>query len=994
MPRPQHSRQGSARSTGLILAGGVALIFGGVLAGIALTSRKPVAPKPTGTMEPPPDVKLPPGGGSLTAGTSELFITLVDPTNPARVQYEITAERSEPLPDGRYRMTRPTASYFLRDGRTLVIQADHGQASIPDPEKATRPEGGVLEGNVRVRLFAAQPGGRRPVPASDTPDLSVTTNLLRFDGLRGELELPERFDVEHTRFTFAGLGLTAVVNEKQQRIETARVTSPLAPLTVRAAAGTAALAPRAPGASPAPRAAPSGTLGPADRTNQSAVQSASEAPLWYHATLSSAVRVVRGTARIDAEVAHAWFIAQPGPGPREFGDRLQPGAGFTLTSLGPALAIGAATSQPVPPALGGDQPMTIEWTGPLELRSASTPPQGVGRNASMVRFEGAGGRVHASDTARKASARGDALEYRAETREVALTGTADLPAEVELAGSGKVRGVEMHADLAAATARIRGGPGSLTAAGDKPRGVAWSNEADFSFATDDKGEITHVTTAHLSGEAVARDADASLHASAMHAEFVKGEGNSPVISRLTCIGQVSGDDGKGGTVGGDSLGVEFAQAQKEPKPARVAIAGGARAARGDDMLRATYIEADLGPVGDAWGATAVRARERVAYTGKDGLGAEADSLEADPVAQRVTLMGELATLRNAEGSLTAGRINLDGKARTVNIPAAGSLSRELPATEAQPAGRATASWTESLIFDDASGVAIATGDAHADMARGTAEKDTLKAARVTLHITPAPIEASPATPLATPPASPPAIPTHKPADKPAARQLLVMTATGAEGTPASVESRRYAPDVATPTLERLLYLEGGEVRADLALGTLTVPGSGKAVSLDRRAAAQNQSPSLQVGDGRGATLFRWTGSMVVERQSGTATLLGGVKMTHDALTGERSELESDSLTARFSEQPVPGSDAPRGELLTASAAGGVWMRSGGTELRADTLEYDARGRSAEAWGGAGRPVTAVDPSRATPLTAARIRWDIATGRLEVLDASTITAPRK
>ncbi|MFZ2873305.1 MAG: hypothetical protein WAZ94_02355, partial [Phycisphaerales bacterium] len=250
MRRPPNSRRGSARSTGLILAGGVALIFGGVLVGITLTSDKPKAPKPTGTMEPPPDVKLQPGPGGLTAGSSELFITLVDPANPTRVQYEITAERSEPLPDGRYRMTRPTASYFLRDGRTLVIEADHGQASIPDPGKASRPEGGVLEGNVRIRLFSPQAGGRRPVPASDTPDLLITTNLLRFDGLRGELELPERFDVEHTRFTFAGLGLTAVVNEKQQRIEMARVTSPLSPLTVRAAP----TGPAAPPVAPAPPA--------------------------------------------------------------------------------------------------------------------------------------------------------------------------------------------------------------------------------------------------------------------------------------------------------------------------------------------------------------------------------------------------------------------------------------------------------------------------------------------------------------------------------------------------------------------------------------------------------------------------------------------------------------------------------------------------------------------------------------------------------------------
>jgi hypothetical protein len=77
----------------------------------------------------------------------------------------------------------------------------------------------------------------------------------------------------------------------------------------------------------------------------------------------------------------------------------------------------------------------------------------------------------------------------------------------------------------------------------------------------------------------------------------------------------------------------------------------------------------------------------------------------------------------------------------------------------------------------------------------------------------------------------------------------------------------------------------------------------------------------------------------------------------------------------------------------------VWAKSGGgesRELSGDSLTYDPIARLIDAWGKEGAPVSVVVTSQnvpASPITAARVRWDLGAGRIDVVDPGTFSAPR-
>jgi hypothetical protein len=114
-------------------------------------------------------------------------------------------------------------------------------------------------------------------------------------------------------------------------------------------------------------------------------------------------------------------------------------------------------------------------------------------------------------------------------------------------------------------------------------------------------------------------------------------------------------------------------------------------------------------------------------------------------------------------------------------------------------------------------------------------------------------------------------------------------------------------------------------------------------------------------------------------------------------TGDRTELECDELTARVREQGSGAADLDEehmeGELLSAAAKGGVWMRSSGREMRADTLDYDAITGMVDAQAAKGRKVTVIDPKTGVPSSASRVLWNLKTDKVELKNTGPVTMPR-
>src|SRR5690606_5811716 len=147
------------------------------------------------------------------------------------------------------------------------------------------------------------------------------------------------------------------------------------------------------------------------------------------------------------------------------------------------------------------------------------------------------------------------------------------------------------------------------------------------------------------------------------------------------------------------------------------------------------------------------------------------------------------------------------------------------------------------------------------------------------------------------------------------------------------------------------------------------------------------------GAAHGATLINWLGSMRMERSSGRLDIDRAVKLSHKPSPDEpQMNLDCERLEALVREtEPGSTADQFQGELISAEAFGAVWVESGGRELVAERLTYDAITRELEATA-PGSAVIMHDGGRAATATASRILWNLATERIRIEEPGTVTAP--
>ena len=224
-PALHPSRRGLTSSAGLRLALVAGAISIGIIAVTAWRYNTNKAAKPSGRAAPTqvvPDIKAPPqvqGNNALkNLGSSDRpFLQIADRRDPTRLAGQLEAEKSTPLEGKRYRMEKPRVWIFMRDGRTMHITADSGQALIPDMS-AGRPEDGAIEGHVIAKMFAALPGGALPDPVSAEPILTLATELVKFDLRLGEVRFPDLITVVSPRVDFAGRDVLILLNEATQAL--------------------------------------------------------------------------------------------------------------------------------------------------------------------------------------------------------------------------------------------------------------------------------------------------------------------------------------------------------------------------------------------------------------------------------------------------------------------------------------------------------------------------------------------------------------------------------------------------------------------------------------------------------------------------------------------------------------------------------------------------------------------------------------------------------
>jgi hypothetical protein len=222
-----------ARKVGLMMAAALALIGGGV--GLLLWQRTPPKPAGNGTqpmrsatavpVRPPEPPKAPSKDGTGIAGVTasqSARMQFMDRRDPNRVAGELRYAKLDPLEHGQQLITEPRAWIYLRDGRTVHVQAAKGKLTTPaSGDKPQEPESGTFEGAVIIRVYTpGLDGAIRTIDLDkDRPSLMFTADAFTFNTVLSELTTATKWQASAAAWEYAARGMRLVYDEVSQRIE-------------------------------------------------------------------------------------------------------------------------------------------------------------------------------------------------------------------------------------------------------------------------------------------------------------------------------------------------------------------------------------------------------------------------------------------------------------------------------------------------------------------------------------------------------------------------------------------------------------------------------------------------------------------------------------------------------------------------------------------------------------------------------------------------------
>lgn len=164
---------------------------------------------------------------SLAAGA---WVQVADENG--RLAQEYNATKLEPLPGSQLSMREPRAKIYLKDGRVLTLASRKGVAYAP--RRAL--ESGTLEDDVEVRLFRPNELGGEIDTDRDRPAVVVTADQAQFDGILGEVRCDRAVRVVTDAGSFAGEGLSLVLDADGDGLERLIVDRALEPIRIDRAA--------------------------------------------------------------------------------------------------------------------------------------------------------------------------------------------------------------------------------------------------------------------------------------------------------------------------------------------------------------------------------------------------------------------------------------------------------------------------------------------------------------------------------------------------------------------------------------------------------------------------------------------------------------------------------------------------------------------------------------------------------------------------------------
>ena len=973
---------------------------------------------------------------------SRMVVTIADRDDPTRIAGTLVADEFTPIGQGRRRLVNPDAWIYTRDGRAVHVTSDTGVLLMPNPNEP--PESGTLEGNVTIRVHDTAADDNRDTPGAFDPG-SEPTLIARFDEPvefeRRYLRLTSAgaFTVESDAVDFWGADLLVMLNDVQNRVELIQVNrgerlvlrqresaaTTHAPIERPGARVTHASYTRAQDDTPddEPTSAPEPTPQPPAKR---------ETP--YHTTFDRDVRVeLTGTGAVTADTMEIWALMVDGSLPdAAVRDILFAEDTQTAPDSTPFPADDEPSEQepeppipdiirenrirrpdPAPPAPTQTAPTTapdtprstdldpgdvlITWDGPLVVKPLNDDQPNPLTDDQLILALSADERIEFDAPDRGVSGHAKRLEYHATQGVLDLTSNPDDPIGIAVDQTGSIATTAIRADLARGVVTIDA-PGSMTnapAPGDPLAQIDWARRAEFTLHTQSDGTIVQrLSDATFQGAVLASREDAVVSAESIVATLrPTGDPNTSLESITLDQGALRSDEG---SLAADDIAIGFTQdiANRSVNPSTLAAKGRVVGSSTQGRIETETLDALLARALSG----EIRVRQATAtgptdFLGENNTHAQGTRLAVNTETNTIVISGNNARAGQGGSVIRANQIQINTRRRSANVDGPGTFDHDITTDGVPTGGHLRVAWSRSMRFEDALGTIECTGDVEAISTPDAFTRDTLKAQRVEIELSPLPEADRIRDPFAE-------------SDDAPERQLIVARAygrarAGESPEPASVESRTYDP-LDPDRAIGVLYLEGSEIIAHNQQQTLDVPSAGTMVILDRddapAPAAPDDTSAITPGStGPGLTRMTWAGSLALDRLTGNATILDNVAIRHKSLTTARvSDLIADRLDATFSVAQESQTDDPMAmgavTLLRAHAMGRVRFIDADRTLLADDAIYDATNETLFASANDNRMVTLRDASEPTPVSARTLLWNLMNDRITIDAPSPVRAP--
>ena len=372
---------------------------------------------------------------SLASGA---WIQVADESGRLAQQYSAT--KLDPMPGNQLSMTEPRSLMYMKDGRVLALAARKGMAFVP--RRAL--ESGTLEGDVEVRLFKPKAGA--PVdPDRDSPAMIVTADLAQFDSVAGEVRCDRAVRVASDLGSFAGEGLSLVLDADGDGVERLVVDRALEPIRMNREMRAQAASERAAAGDAERVSAGEADPGPSPETPASTRRSKREESPFYRLVLMGGVEVVRMRGGVASVIRGEELVAVfsldsqglddlavvPASHRRDEGlHDMNPATDRSVVSTlaGPtALAVGAlAFAQPGALQDSSSEGVTISFGGKLVMLPAGDPADQLATKDD-IRIDVVGPRVEAVDGRTASRIVCSRLRYSVRDERVEAEGRAGAP---------------------------------------------------------------------------------------------------------------------------------------------------------------------------------------------------------------------------------------------------------------------------------------------------------------------------------------------------------------------------------------------------------------------------------------------------------------------------------------------------------------------------------------------------------------------------------------